>query len=74
LNAISSGAPIATLPVDPTNSGQQAYIYAATSTTFKLATQMESIKYKNGGSGDVQTNDGGNTIYAYEQGTNLIGL
>lgn len=71
LNLISSGAPIATYPVDPTNLGQQAYLYAASSTTFKLTTQMESVKYKNNGTGDVQTNDGGNSVYAYEQGTNL---
>ena len=74
LTAISSGAPIATLPVDPVNSGQQMYIYAATSTAFKLATQMESLKYSSGGSGDVGISDGGNSVITYEQGTNLIGL
>jgi prepilin-type N-terminal cleavage/methylation domain-containing protein len=74
-NAISSGAPISSLPVDPTNSGQQTYVFAASSTgIYKLATQMESAKYKNGGTADVQTGDGGNTIYAYEQGTGLQSL
>jgi len=77
LNAISSGAPISSWPVDPTNSGQNMYIYVATSTspgTWKIATQMESAKYKQNGSGDVSTGDGGNSSSTYEQGSNLTGL
>ncbi|HUC31264.1 MAG TPA: type II secretion system protein [Candidatus Paceibacterota bacterium] len=72
LNAISSGAPIGTYPVDPVNTGtSSAYVYAATATTWKVATMMESVKYKTGGPNDVETNDGGNSIYVYEQGSNL---
>jgi len=75
LNAISSGAPIATLPVDPiTNSTNTTYVYAASSTVFKLAAHMESLKYSTNGSGDVETGDGGNTVNAYEQGTALTVL
>jgi hypothetical protein len=72
--AISSGAPLSSLPVDPVNSGQSTYIYAASSTVFKLATQMESTKYHTGGSADVETGDGGNSVNTYEQGTSLIAL
>lgn len=74
LSAISSGAPIGSLPIDPTNSGQFMYIYGASSTLFKLTAHMESTKYSTGGSGDVETGDGGNTIYAFEQGSNVTAL
>lgn len=71
LTAISSGAPIASLPVDPANKNGLQYIYGATTTAYKLATQMESAKYKSGGPSDVETNDGGNNTGTYEQGSNL---
>jgi prepilin-type N-terminal cleavage/methylation domain-containing protein len=71
LSAISSGAPISVLPVDPTDAGSLMYIYAATSTTFKLASKMESSKYGYNGSNDVVSTDGGNSSSTYEQGTNL---
>ena len=71
LAAISSGAPIAVLPVDPVNNGQLMYVYAASTTVFKLASKMESLKYGNSGSNDVVSNDGGNSTTTYEQGTNL---
>jgi len=72
LTVISSGAPLGVWPVDPTNSGSSsAYVYAATTTSWKVATMMESTKYKTNGPGDVETNDGGNSVYVYEQGSNL---
>ena len=76
LNAISSGAPISSYPVDPVNTGTSTnlYMYAASSTSFKLASRMESVKYGTGGSGDVQTGDGGNSTSTFEAGTNLIQL
>ena len=46
-------------------------IYAATSTSYKLAAKTESSKYSTGGSADVETNDGGINTSTYEQGTNL---
>ena len=79
-NAISSGAPISSLPQDPsdnyggTSSTLYAYIFVTNGSTYKLITRMESIKYSQGGSADVETGDGGTDIYAYEQGTNLGGL
>jgi prepilin-type N-terminal cleavage/methylation domain-containing protein len=79
---ISSGAPIGSLPVDPVNSttsfatvggGQLMYYYVASSTslTFKLVAHTESGKFSAGGTGDVETGDGGVTSNAYEQGTSL---
>ncbi len=73
-NAVSSGAPLSSLPVDPVNSGQNMYMYAASSTVFKLATKMESSKYTTGGSADVETSDGGNSTSTYEAGTSLNAL
>jgi prepilin-type N-terminal cleavage/methylation domain-containing protein len=75
LNAISSGAPISVWPVDPVNNTTAtAYVYNANTTQWKIATMMESVKYKTSGSNDVETNDGGNSVYSYEQGSNLTGL
>jgi prepilin-type N-terminal cleavage/methylation domain-containing protein len=72
-NAISSGAPIGTLPIDPANStnGAYAYFYAASTTSYKLSTHMESAKYGFNGSNDVVSTDGGNNTSSYEQGSNL---
>jgi prepilin-type N-terminal cleavage/methylation domain-containing protein len=72
LSAISSGAPLGTWPVDPTNTGtSSAYVYAAATSSWKIATHMESAKYTNNGPNDVETNDGGNSVFVYEQGSNL---
>ena len=73
-NSITAGgSPLAQLPVDPLNTGDNYYTYTASNTTlqFKLATHMESAKYAAGGSGDVVTTDGGTSASSYEQGTNL---
>jgi prepilin-type N-terminal cleavage/methylation domain-containing protein len=74
LTAISSGAPLGAWPVDPSQSAtatSSAYVYAATTTSWKVSAMMESAKYKTNGAGDVETNDGGNSVYVYEQGSNL---
>jgi prepilin-type N-terminal cleavage/methylation domain-containing protein len=78
---ISSGAPIGNLPLDPVNvtgtpgtsksTGAFVYTYIASGTTFKFGAFMESSKYSTGGSADVETGDGGNNNYVYEQGTSL---
>ena len=70
-NAISSGAPLGSLPVDPSNSGANIYVYAATSTSYKLATKMESSKYGFNGTNDVVSSDGGANTSTYEQGSNM---
>jgi len=72
--SISSGAPFGTLPVDPLNTAANYYTYVATSSpgiTFKLATTIESAKYKAGGPNDVVSADGGNSNLWYETGTEL---
>jgi prepilin-type N-terminal cleavage/methylation domain-containing protein len=74
LSAISSGAPISVLPVDPVNSAPNFYVYAASTTYFKLATKMESTKYQLNGASDVVSADGGNSSTTYEQGSNLTTL
>jgi prepilin-type N-terminal cleavage/methylation domain-containing protein len=80
--AISSGAPIGSLPIDPVNATgtgnarlTSAFFYSYTpntaSTSFKLAAFTESAKYSTGGSNDIESGDGGINTYAYEQGTQL---
>lgn len=78
LSAISSGAPIGSLPVDPTNNASFTYAFSPSSTVFKVAAKMESVKYSfgggtgvSGGGGDVVSTDGGNNTTTYEVGTNL---
>ena len=73
LTAISSGAPLGVWPVDPTNNQSFMYIYAATSTSWKIAANMESAKYDSG-STDIENTDGGNSSTTYEQGSNVAGL
>lgn len=72
--AISSGAPIGNLPLDPVNDATHYYGYAATTTSsgFKItANGFESTKYSNGGASDVVSTDGGNFTSIYEVGTTL---
>jgi prepilin-type N-terminal cleavage/methylation domain-containing protein len=87
LSLVSSGAPIGQWPVDPayslgTNtcaSGNYnncaghfySYVPGATNNSYKLAAKMESTLYSSGGTGDVETTDGGTDPNMYEQGTNL---
>lgn len=51
--------------------GALFYGYATNGSTYKLSAFMESSKYSTTGSNDVETNDGGNNNYVYEQGSNL---
>ena len=68
--SISSGAPLGNLPMDPTNSGVNAYRYTASSTglTFELNADLESSKYTNVSTG-LENTDGGNSSTVYEVGT-----
>ncbi len=70
---ISAGTPFGQLPIDPLNNAQYMYMYVGSSTqsTFKLATDMESSKYGNGGAADVESKDGGTDPNKYEAGSNL---
>ncbi|MBM3257131.1 MAG: type II secretion system protein [Candidatus Liptonbacteria bacterium] len=70
-NAISSGAPLSVLPIDPINNATYFYSYAAEETnyTFELNAEMESTRYSSGGSNDVESTDGGSSSTLYEVGT-----
>lgn len=73
-SAISSGAPIGQLPVDPVNNAQYFYAYGVTGTPnqlFELDAKMESSKYGLGGGADVVNTDGGNRTDWFETGTTL---
>lgn len=71
LSLISSGSPVGNLPVDPVNNTTYYYAYAASSTslTFEINVNMESSRYAQNGSGDVESTDGGNSAAIYEVGT-----
>ncbi|MGB9847758.1 MAG: type II secretion system protein [Minisyncoccia bacterium] len=77
--SISSGSPLSSLPIDPKNttstSATTSYVYyygtKTASTTFELDANMESNYYSNGGSGDVESKDGGNNSDLYEVGSDL---
>ena len=73
LTAVSAGSPIGSFPIDPVNSSPTIYFYRASGTaaSFKVAGKMESSKYGTSGTGDVQTNDGGNSVNYFEVGTDL---
>ena len=76
-DGMTGGSPIGSLPHDPNATTATAnpgryYVYLVGSTsnyTFQLVANMESTYYSNGGSGDVESNDGGNISTLYEIGT-----
>ncbi len=77
-NSISAGTPISRLPMDPNNgntacgTGLDAcfyeYIPASATNTYEVNASMESIKFRNLGTGDVESKDGGTNANAYEVG------
>jgi prepilin-type N-terminal cleavage/methylation domain-containing protein len=72
LTDISSGAPISIIPRDPTNSTTYYYAYRVGGTNsdqYEMNADMESTKFRGGGSGDVEGTDGGNAPTFYEVGT-----
>ena len=75
--SISSGSPLARLPLDPSQSATLFYSYACGGGTnalnYEMDAAMESVKYKAGGSADVVSNakDGGNNANFYEIGNYL---
>ena len=68
--SLSTGSPLATLPIDPTQNAQHFYAYACQGNNYLLEALMESVKFSNGGSGDVESTDPGDKPNAYEVGTN----
>jgi prepilin-type N-terminal cleavage/methylation domain-containing protein len=71
LTGIPGGAPLAVLPLDPTNDTTYFYSYACDNTakTFELNANLESTRYSNGGTEDRESKDGGNNADIYEVGT-----
>ncbi len=65
------GSPLAVLPVDPINNGTYFYAYRADAgnRVFEINAKMESARYRQGGSHDVESTDGGNASSLYEIGT-----
>jgi hypothetical protein len=72
---ISGGSPISALPIDPINNTTYFYAYSCNDTSkwFEYDAHMESDKYKNGGSDNVESTDGGDNLNEYEVG-NAPGL
>ena len=74
---ISSGAPLALLPIDPSNTTTNFYSYAcdndAADKTYEVNANMESNKFASGGSNDVESDskDGGNVGTIFERGSAL---
>ncbi len=77
---VTGGSPIANLPQDPngstlTGNPSRYYVYLTSATitnTFTLVANMESAYYSQGGTGDVESKDGGNIATLYEVGTTQI--
>lgn len=81
-NLISSGSPLARLPLDPLNGDLKCgslndktcfYGFArkGSDTTYELNADMESNRYSNQGGNDVESTDGGNQADLYEVGSAL---
>ncbi len=69
---ISGGAPLSALPVDPINTVDSTYNYTYacdnTNKWFEFDAIIESVRYANGGSDDVESTDGGDQTNVYEVG------
>lgn len=73
-SASTFGSPIATLPKDPTNSSSSRlwYAYATDGAgKYELTTNLESPKYKLGGSNDQIVGTGGSLASVYQRGSKL---
>lgn len=68
LNSLTTGSPISSLPIDPTNSGSYYYIFCASSslTTYELNANLEAAN-----NASLESGDGGNKSDWYEIGSDL---
>lgn len=74
LTKISSGNPLTSLPVDPTDASSSClfYTYETNGTTqYEITAALESKKYGAGGSENEPAADGGQYADMYEKGTSL---
>ena len=78
-SSVSSGAPVAKLPIDPVNQlGTVAFVDTLyyrfgcwQNNTFEIDATLESDAYKSGGTDDKAAKDGGNSSQRYEVGSGL---
>ncbi len=81
-NLIAAGSPLSKLPMDPNNGSTNCslgtpamcqYAWSSSSTVggYEIDAQMESAKFRTGGSAPVTNNDGGNDNSWYEVGSAL---
>ncbi len=71
-SSISAGSPISKLPIDPSNTQSNFYVYGCNGMNYKLESVMESIKYSNPTSGyERNSYDGGTNNNWYEVGNYL---
>jgi prepilin-type N-terminal cleavage/methylation domain-containing protein len=70
---MTTGSPLGTLPIDPTNasSSRLYYTYTTNGSQFEVTSGMESQKYKPGGTNDQISGDGGTLASVYEKGSKL---
>lgn len=76
---ITGGSPISKLPRDPINSitapANNFYAYACDESggllKYEINVNMESAKYRSGGTSDVESKDGGDNTQWYEAGNSL---
>ena len=71
-NGISGGSPLSSLPIDPINTAVSTYYYTYacdnTNKWYEFDAVMESVRYANGGSDDIESTDGGDQANVYEVG------
>jgi prepilin-type N-terminal cleavage/methylation domain-containing protein len=78
LSSLTGGSPLVAWPVDPSGatatsaSRYYAYLCNNANATFTVFADMESSTYARGGSGDVESTDGGNIATVYEMGTAFL--
>lgn len=71
---MSTGAPFAGLPLDPTNDSTYFFVFRRTTTVkYEIDGNMESAKFVSGGGSDVESNskDAGSNNGIYEVGNDL---
>ena len=67
--SMTTGSPLARLPIDPVNSDPNFYVFVTnTSEEYEIDANMESTRYANGGGDDVESTDGGDNDNWYEVG------
>ena len=74
LTQTTSGASIAAWPIDPKGATTTGLFYSyvpTSSSTWEFAARMESSRYKQGGSEDVESTDGGNVSTLFEVGSGV---